>query len=320
MSELSAALSDGACLVESTSSAPDLQAVLVARLKRYYANLGSGEVAERASLEDIQLTTAREALSVVIRVQHIIGVEEKPGTDQPPLIGTRDLAELRTLLSIVFKWGVHPVFARVMLAWPEKPPLRGAPRFIDLTTTSEDYSLLSSMTSDLLHLVFPDGVQGRIPQTLITTTILEKHAIDLLKPSITLGWLPKTLVSSLGPVLDDARPLTMRFLNLLSPSHTITALGGILSSVPPPVAHVRKLCVSLLGQQLLRPQGVRGLCAAVFGQEQDETLVEKLQHVARVLMTVPANVKPEDYFANIIPKIMSLLSRGESETNKRVAA
>ncbi|KAF8076354.1 hypothetical protein FPV67DRAFT_413223 [Lyophyllum atratum] len=323
MSELQAALSDGAYLIDSTGSAADLKSALLGRLSRYYASLGSGDIPDTSSLEDVQLTTAREALSVVRRIQGIIGVEEQTGTDQPPLIGTRDLAELRTLLSIVFKWGVDPLFGRVILAWPDKPLVRGEPRIIDLTTTSDDYTLLFSMTSDLLHLVFPDGASGRIPQTLITTTILERHAMDLLKPSTALGWLPKSLASDVRPVLDDARPMTVRFLNLLSPLRTITALGGILSSTPPPLPYVRKLCVSMLGQQLLRPQGVRGLCAAVFGEDEsaaDDLTVEKLQHVARVFMTVPANVKPEDYFGDIIPKIIQLLLPQESATNKRAAA
>ncbi|KAG5646622.1 hypothetical protein DXG03_002926 [Asterophora parasitica] len=324
MSNLSIALADGACLIDSgtTASASDLKSVLVGRLSRYYARRESAEaIPNHASLEDVQFLTAKEALSVVTRVQHIIGIVEEPGSDKAPLIGTRDLAELRTLLSIVFKWGVDPLFTRVMLAWPGKTTVHGQARIIDLTTFPEDYATLSSLISLLLYLVFPDGHEGRIPQTLITTTILERHAMDLLKPSLTLGWLPKSLSSDLRPVLDVARPLTMRLLNLLSPLQTFTVLGSILGSSPPPLPYVRKLCVSLLGQQLLRPQGVRGLCAAIFGEDEaDDASVEKLQHISRVFMTVPMNMKPEVYFNNVIPKIVDLLSPQSSGTNKRAAA
>jgi hypothetical protein len=81
----------------------------------------------------------------------------------------------------------------------------------------------------------------------------------------------------------------------LQPLKAITVLGAILSSAPSSPSHVRKACATLLSQQLLRPQGVRGLCAAVFGEKgptTDDAPIEKLEHVARVLTTVPASTKP----------------------------
>jgi hypothetical protein len=80
------------------------------------------------------------------------------------------------------------------------------------------------------------------------------------------------------------------------PSQAITSLGIILSSSPSPPLHVQKSCASLLSRQLLRPEGVQGLCAAIFGEEQssdDNAPLEKIQHVARLLTAVPAGVKPE---------------------------
>ncbi|KAG6814199.1 hypothetical protein H0H92_000876 [Tricholoma furcatifolium] len=305
MTALSTALEDGACLIDSTGSEPDLKAVLVKRLSSYYARLGSVRQLADVSLEDIQLRTAIEALSVVARVQQIIGVEEVPGADQPPLIGTRDLKELTTLLSIVFRWGVEPLYARVLLAWPNTVAPPNVQRITEINAPSADYASLSSITSNLLHLVFPDGFRGRIPQTLITTTILEKHAVDILKPCTLLGWLPKSLASDERPVLDAVRPMTMRFLNLLSPLQTITALGGVLSSTQHPLAYVRNLF------------------AAVFGETDspaDDTSVDKLQHITRVFLTVPTNMTPEQFFEKIIPRIIALLAPKESPTNKRAAA
>ncbi|KAG6854762.1 hypothetical protein C0991_001189 [Blastosporella zonata] len=321
---LSVALADGACLIYSTDSESDLKTLLDKRLSSYYTRTDGGRrVPESSSLEDIQLATALEALSVITRVQKIIGVDETPGVEQPPLIGTRDLKELGTLLSIAFRWGIDRLYAKALLAWPDTVPVSNAQRIIELKTPSEDYATLTSMTLNMLRLVFPDGFRGRIPQTLITTTILEKHAMDLLKPSIMLGWLPKSLASDLRPVLDIARPMTTRFLNFLLPLQTITALGGILSSTPHPPQYVRKLCISLLGQQLLRPQGVRSLCAAVFGENDspaDDSWIEKLQHITRVLLTVPFNTKPKEYFDQVIPRIVDLLAPPEPPTNKRAAA
>ncbi|KAG6817465.1 hypothetical protein H0H87_008633 [Tephrocybe sp. NHM501043] len=323
-SALSVALADGACLIDSTSSKTDLKTALIKRLSNYYARYGDErEVPDSSSLENVQLETALAALSVVTRVQQIIGVDEEPGVDRPPLIGTRDLKELGTLLSIAFRWGIDSLYARVLHAWPETSPVSNAQRIVEIDPSAEAYATLTSMTSDLLHLLFPDGFRGRIPQTLITTTILEKHAMDVLKSAMLLGWLPKSLASDLRPVFDAARPLITRFLNFLSPLQTITALGGILSSIPHPPQYVRKLCISLLGQQLLRPQGVRSLCTAVFGENDspaDDSWIEKLQHITRVFLTVPSNVKPEEYFKQVIPRIVALLAPPESSMTKRAAA
>lgn len=213
---LRVALSDGACLVDSSPAVPslDLKSVLVNRLSRYYDRRGSGSVSDSISLEETQFITAKEALSVLGRVQRVLNGADGETTDNP-LIGTRDLGELRTLLSIVFKWGVDPLFSKVVLAWPSKnalPESKG-PRIIDLTTSAEDYELGSSLVSELMNLLFPNDLQGDISQTLITTTMLDRHPVDLLRPCITLGWVPRYLASDSRPSLDAARPFTVRLLN-----------------------------------------------------------------------------------------------------------
>lgn len=216
---LRVALADGACLVDSAPAtlSLDLKSVLVNRLSRYYDRRGSGSVSHTISLEEIQFITAREALSVVGRVQRVLGGPDTDAkTTDNPLIGNRDLGELRTLLSVVFKWGVDPLLSKVVLAWPSKdaPPETKEPRIIDLTTSAEDYELLFSLVSQLMSLLFPSDMQDGISQTLITTTMLDRHAIDLLRPCITLGWVPKYLASDSRPPLDAGRPFTMRLLSL----------------------------------------------------------------------------------------------------------
>jgi hypothetical protein len=75
-------------------------------------------------------------------------------------------------------------------------------------------------------------------------------------------------------------------------SSLATVLSTPTSPTPP---HVRKLCSSLLTQHLLRPGGVGALCAAVFGDldSEDEPELDKLEHVARVLGTVPRGMQPK---------------------------
>ena len=218
MTDLSTALSDGACLVHSSGPQSDLRAVLVTRLSRYYTRLGSEPPSfDSYPLEAIQSRTAQEALAVVARVQQILQQDAPPSpTGQPdpsPSLGTRDLAEIRTLLSIVFNWGVKHLLDKLIIALhttnsvQERSP-------VDLTTAPEDYRLLKGLVLDILSLLFPWGVADKIAQTLVTTVVLDRHAADLLKSCLTLGWLPSSLSFEGMQTLDVARPFTSRILNL----------------------------------------------------------------------------------------------------------
>ncbi|KAA1475539.1 hypothetical protein DENSPDRAFT_429786 [Dentipellis sp. KUC8613] len=336
MERLSKTLAAGALLTRTEQPSPtsDLQKILEFRLSLYHERLGiTAEEDRKRTLAQVQEETALEALAVVERVQQILD-QETPRLPDPslpsdnasasrtynedtpgevPVIGTRDLALLRTLLSIVFKWGTEPLLARIQPAWPSKPSAAKAagPRIIDLTNTPEDYGVLASTAKRLLGLVFPHGVHGTVPQTFITKTVLSRHVTDLLRPGIALGWLPKNLATEDMPVVDELRPLIMRLLTMLPASQTIASLGSIISSATPIPPHVQKTCASLLSRQLLRSDGVLGLFAAVFGEgdaAHEDPSLEKLEHVSRVLGAVPATVKPEEYFGSVIPRLLHFIS------------
>ncbi|GAW05294.1 ARM repeat-containing protein [Lentinula edodes] len=76
---------------------------------------------------------------------------------------------------------------------------------------------------------------------------------------------------------------------MLPPVESMVALGSVMSSTNS-VPHIRRTCGYLMSRQLLRPEGVKGLCAAVFGDSEnaDDIQLDKLQHISRVLITVPA--------------------------------
>ncbi|KAF4619552.1 hypothetical protein D9613_005233 [Agrocybe pediades] len=334
---LQAALSDGAILLGTSSAsdkaAPNMETVLKNRVQIYYDQLSSRDSKTRTinatSLDDIQLLTAKEALSVVQRVQSLLDLEEEDksenGTGRAPAIGTRDLAQLRTMLSILFKWALNPLFSRVNLALPTKIPARPqGPKIIDLTLGSEDYQLLSDILMSLFSLVFPEGPEGRISQTLITTSILNYHVQDILFTAITLGWLPESFSSSSTPVLHEARSMVMRLLKLLTPFQAILALGGVLSSNNPlPPLHARKTCKLLLTKQLLRPEGVRGLLEAMFSSEDTdngEVKLERLEQVATTLNTVPANMNENEYYSSVFPRVIKTLVMDNRVSFKRATA
>ncbi|KAN0132796.1 hypothetical protein V8E53_009467 [Lactarius tabidus] len=326
MEQLSRWLSAGSLLIHSEKAGPaaNLRAVLLARLVQYRAQLGLPERDDGdLSLEQTQEETAQEALSVVEGVQVLLDQDAQPAPEDTPggepVIGTRDVSQLRTLLSIVFKWGTEPLLAHVQVVWPAKSTTQT--QLVDVNDAPHSYELLTTMTRRLLSLLFPRGVHGTLPQTLITSTLLHRHVTDVLRPAIALGWVPKTLFPGSFPVVDDFRPLVMRLMSILPPSQTIASLGAIMSSSPPPPQHVHRSCASLLSRQLMRPEGVRGLLAAVFGEgESAQAPLEKLLHVSLVLSAVPSTVSPEDYFRSIVSCLVELLKTKVSPAYIRAAS
>ncbi|KXN90255.1 hypothetical protein AN958_04046 [Leucoagaricus sp. SymC.cos] len=310
--DLAIALNDGLNLIQTDLKANqqqnDLKSVLESRLSHYYFSRNqdwpSGSL---KSLRDTELMTAREALYVIERIQELLSIEDDAIV---PTIGTRDLGQIRTLLSLVFKWG--PI-----------PAASSSSKVVDLSTVVDDYSLLSEITLRILGLIFPSGVHGKLAQSLITTTLLNRHFVDILRPALSLGWLPKSLNTEGMPVVDSIRPLIMRLLSTVSTSQTIAALGSILSDSSSQPTHVHRACSALLSRQLLRSDGVRGLFGAVFGEEESsggDIVVEKLEHVSTLLNAVPAITKPHDYFAHVIPRIIAHLSEKSPSAYRRAAA
>ncbi|KDQ64472.1 hypothetical protein JAAARDRAFT_116363 [Jaapia argillacea MUCL 33604] len=273
------------------------------------------------TLEDVQLETAKEALTLLERLQHLLteGLADEHShsqggksttDDETSSLGARDLSQIRTLFSIVFKWGVDALLSKVAPVWSTKPSTR-VPKIIDLTATPQDYGSLSAMATQVMALLFPSGISGALSQTYISVTLLNHHTSELLLVCLTLGWLPRALSSEVTPTLDGIRPLTMRILNTLPPDEVISTLGAVLSTKPTPPPHVRKTCSLFLGRQLMRPEGVKGLFSALFSAEvlsESDAPLEKLEHASRVLCAPPAGVKPEDYFQQIVPRIIDVLS------------
>ena len=222
---LASALAEGACLLETSptpSHSSDLKSVLHSRLLKYYASLenqdGVKDLREYSTLEEIQILTAKEALSVVQKAQNVLDIEDGR-SDQVPSIGTRDLAQLRTLLSLIFKWGIEPLFNRVAPALPglSISAANARTKIVDVSQSADDYRFLSEFVTSVFLLIFPRGVQGQISQTLITTTILFSHVSDLISPSIALGWLPERLSSSSFPIIHEMRSFVIHLLKLYVP-------------------------------------------------------------------------------------------------------
>ena len=199
-----------------------LQSVLSARLSKYYTERGVPEVEyDKTDLSVIQLQTAKEALFVVRQVHDALTLAEtdqsEKGTVQTeiPALGTRDVSHIRTLISIVFKWGTDALLDRVAPNWttPTSTKAQEPASIVDLTRGPEDYKELCDLTYQLLSIVLPSGHRGQLSESFVANILLTRHLSDVLKPCITLGWLPKALSKPFTPVQDDIRPLTMRLLS-----------------------------------------------------------------------------------------------------------
>jgi hypothetical protein len=123
---------------------------------------------------------------------------------------------LRTLLSIVFKWGTEPLLTHVVASLPEKSNtvVRANHAIIDLTNTPEEFRLLTKMTLDIFVMLFPNGIESVLPSTLVTTTIVSRHLPDVVCPGLLLGWMPKSLHSEVVTTVDELRPMILRLLRV----------------------------------------------------------------------------------------------------------
>lgn len=227
---LAALLSDAGILVETSSDAkpqPSFASILKKRLVAYYNrkndSLAITKLETLTSTDELELLTAREALSLVCRIQTMVNVGSErllsSSTDdshpESSLLGTRDLAKLRTLLSIVFRWGIDHLYARVS-SWCESNDESASPvNVVDMASgNDEDFCLLADLTASSLSLVFPDGPQGPISQTLITSTMVTRHIQDLLLPLIALGWLPEAMSKKLKHDIPDFRSAVARLTGM----------------------------------------------------------------------------------------------------------
>lgn len=220
-----------------------LKDVLRRRIIEYSDSVGKNVSTDEMTLETLQSYTAIEALSLLELLHEQLKAPDVPlpqeGTPvqgrlpggglqyEQPLLGTRDIALIRTLLSILFKWAVAPLLQRMVAAIPSTSASQGIARasIIDLTGLPHEFSTLSSISSRLLALVLPAGPGSPISQSGVTAALLNRQLSELLVPCIVIGWLPKSLASDTMPTADKVRPLVTHLLSRYPISRlTITRL------------------------------------------------------------------------------------------------
>lgn len=201
-----------------TAQSPDLATVLKTRLVRTYGILQQDEhvIVSEVSLKVLQFITAKESLCLVESIQSLLDPDDSSYGSQTLLLGTRDISYVRTLLSIIFKWGVAPLVTELELTRHSfHAPKPGEPRIIDLTERQLHPEDIPSITLRLLNLLFGST---KIHQTWITTSILSQHSVDLLTPCLIVGWAPESAIfESFSRHARDVKALAIRFINVYVP-------------------------------------------------------------------------------------------------------
>ena len=206
----------------------DLNGILRQRLTDYANILGKDAFKDDVDLETLQHHTALEALFLLELIHNRLQAPECPGSAtgtvtstrsaseiNQPLVGTRDIGLIRTLLSILFKWAVEPLLQRIVAAIPSTSTSKAIARasIIDLTGLPHDFSAISSVASRLLALVLPRGPGAPIAQSAVTAELVNRQLSDLVVPCIVVGWLPKSLASDEIRTADQVRPLVMHLIS-----------------------------------------------------------------------------------------------------------
>ena len=205
---------------EHKTQSPDVVTVLKSRLVRTFEILQQDglEDVSGGNLRDMQFMTAKESLCLVERIQGLLDPDDAPPSgsgSSPPLLGTRDLSHVRTLLSIIFKWAVMPLVSELELTLPGRKAGSKTDEgsgIIDLTESRKvDYEELPAVTLRLLKLPFGTT---KIRQTWITSTIFSQHAVDMLTPCLVIGWAPTPISDTFIHHAKNVKALALRFLKV----------------------------------------------------------------------------------------------------------
>ncbi|EUC57692.1 nucleolar protein [Rhizoctonia solani AG-3 Rhs1AP] len=326
----------GSLLTASTKNQSDdasktLLDVIVGRLHEFsnatatMPNLGlAPDIVDGKSLAELKSLTAQKSLEVLEHVQALLRehdsdlpTDNKESNAPRVALGTRDLAVLRTLVSVVFGWGTTPLL--VALYFQVNSSSTSTSNLPSKSTLIQDIKLLIIRLTSLL---WPSDIRPgsstqstRLFPSHITKILITSHITDILRASISIGWLPKPD--------EQVQQIVFGLLKILPASQAIVSLGAVSqpmrpspetgSGPLPAPPYVQKAASVSLSQQVLRPDGVSGLCAAVFGEGDEVAPLVKLERIARVLGAVPAQMDREAYMRTIIPNIINILCPAKLE-------
>jgi hypothetical protein len=209
--------------INTRNDSGDSGSLVRARLQELQVQNLVTTLPEHGSTTDMEFFSAKVALFVIEQIHNIVLRSQNQNSDKP-LLGSRDLSNVRTLLTLVFRWGTQPVLARLAPSW-SAPSTRTRPSqpVIDLTGNPTDEETLHSLASRLLQLVLgglPSPISGDVGDVSdggtspITPILVDKHLSDILHVAIAIGWLPQQMISCAGANYEKARSAVMALLQM----------------------------------------------------------------------------------------------------------
>ncbi|KAG8987769.1 hypothetical protein FRB90_003165, partial [Tulasnella sp. 427] len=246
-----------------------------------------------------------------------------------PSIGLRDLGTLKTLAAIAFRWAINPRLDRIIKNWgvlssePGRVPSSAVVEVEDPEDMKVVYNSLLEKAQTHLRLVLGMDKPHIAPYRPLAFLIIPQHVTALLKVCIAFAWGPDNSGST------DMKNAVHSVLDTIPTSQAIASLGAILPQYS--LVSLRSACGQLLSEQLSKPEGVRGLFSAVLGDDPssgEAVPLAKLEHISRVLASVPSFMNAEDYYRTIFPRLLSVLTDSQDsriqtpapQSHKRAAA
>lgn len=197
------------------TSSPDLTTILKTRLTKVkdILNESISQELQSAELKKLQYMTGLESLRLVSELQDILDQEETPSSG-PPLLGTRDIACIRTILSIIMKWGLEPLLTELELniSGVGRPSIDRVSSIIDLTDRAIDLQQLPDVLLNIMHLMFKSATKT-VRQSWITSSLLSNHAVGVLTPVLILGWSSKPIMGS-SDQKQQLKEFSIRYISL----------------------------------------------------------------------------------------------------------
>jgi len=287
-------------------------------------------------------TVEHLTIEIVEQVQAIIAEDgrEMPsqGASSPiPLLSMNERVDMRRTIDFIIGRSLLHATRSVQRAFP------------DATMLESDRSAIPRLEDLLLRLLVlvnpPSPPEGMVPDqpessamatrkpstsiTFITFTLRSiQHLPFILSSSILLAWNqsfpPARFVS--------IRKRVIELLEILAPAECLSMLGSVLSIVaartkpasrvevldgnggstasPQWPDYVKRTAHVLMGKQLIRTGGVKGLMANVFGATMGKNDVIdgfKIDHIAKVLARLPVGTPPELYYESIANQLCLII-------------
>ncbi|CAG8609952.1 584_t:CDS:2, partial [Scutellospora calospora] len=329
---------------------------LSSRLKQLEANecMHEAVIAESAIQEKFSNINVRERFvekclellgSLETILINIIDIKENKKTNEPELLGIRDMSLVHTMLEIVISWGIYPcLMSGVGIPISRRTRSRYFQQEFSNNSQNDDanesikkldpqsrYIYLFKLMQSLIKIICSSSLKPII-FTTVSSIIQTRHLTDVYAALLQLAYGPlpandKLDVSTNNKLAmsDQSEIEKQGYGNFVLMRKECVAMFGKLferedsfrslealtmllgSPLHPAPKWFKNVCGRFLTQILLRPNGVKDVMSFMIGGD-NEVGLSQFETVSRLILSVPTQTKStEDYFSIICPQLLNLL-------------